>query len=907
MTLARMQQRRDSTADWASVDPVLLDGELGYDTDEDRFKIGDGVTEWTGLPWADRLEDVLAAQAAAEAAQAAAEDARDDAEAIAGLPTADAANALLIEDKESATGRAILDDIGRLTTGPLGVLSEALERKVRILTCGTSIGSFANAPNRILGAVIRDRYGAAPTYSERMGAAGGSYTADYQGWKKQRYGGRHFHRLRGDSSASQDLTFYTPQPCDVVALEFSTEANGTTAVVQVDGVTVDTIDCSGAQTYGNRAEYAVTYGYHTVTIAKPATPGIYVYLEHLEYDTADAVGVAFIDDALGGSAVNQMRAGYAPAPDGAQAAAIATVGNNGIDATFNRDDFDVIVATWTVNDAGGGMGAFASYFTPLLDRAVETTRDNNTRVIYIIEPAGHYGHPSDTNNDAFYAIRDYLLALGAEHSHWTVIDWHAALWMGDSTDEFAAYRDAFYPTAVYNPGTGEVTGGDFIHPDNIGTRIGAQAVTARLGLEPPDTYDVPSKELDRANITVEGERLVPTGATITNQGLITVRDRPSGYLTSGGPVKVPYWVDNTVPITTGAADLQDTITAAVTTDEFGKYRDLGATTPTITVGRNVLAGERFTVVMLVRGLWTVVVVGATHNMWTADGIEVPTIAGNKRITGNTGSKPAYVSFQVQRPSLGNVCDLTLGDGDLYGFWATTADKPVVTSKRFRSLRSIGPDTYMTGDLALSALTPGQTYVEDFVALGLTGGGVARKRLIPGAWARKLFTAGDTIVGVYESLDRTASGILTVRARNLTGVTTAGAQFAGGSGDLSSNAGWDEYTAYLSPGAGVTGQRRTLLVRCPVASALNIKLENGGNNAQLWLTSAGTWSTVSSNITTSFPGDNLSLTFDAPPSDTLGHNGAAIGANPMFRIAIAAPESGNVHPTVTIAKGSSALI
>mgnify|MGYP000350585442 CR=1 FL=1 len=45
----QIQIRRDSAANWTSVDPVLADGELGYELDTDYLKIGDGVTAWSSL------------------------------------------------------------------------------------------------------------------------------------------------------------------------------------------------------------------------------------------------------------------------------------------------------------------------------------------------------------------------------------------------------------------------------------------------------------------------------------------------------------------------------------------------------------------------------------------------------------------------------------------------------------------------------------------------------------------------------------------------------------------------------------------------------------------------------------------------------------------------------------------
>lgn len=46
-----MQQRRDTAAQWAAKNPVLLDGELGLVTDNpNSYKMGDGVTAWNDLP-----------------------------------------------------------------------------------------------------------------------------------------------------------------------------------------------------------------------------------------------------------------------------------------------------------------------------------------------------------------------------------------------------------------------------------------------------------------------------------------------------------------------------------------------------------------------------------------------------------------------------------------------------------------------------------------------------------------------------------------------------------------------------------------------------------------------------------------------------------------------------------------
>lgn len=41
--------RRGTAAQWSAADPVLALGEPGFETDTNTFKLGDGVTAWTGL------------------------------------------------------------------------------------------------------------------------------------------------------------------------------------------------------------------------------------------------------------------------------------------------------------------------------------------------------------------------------------------------------------------------------------------------------------------------------------------------------------------------------------------------------------------------------------------------------------------------------------------------------------------------------------------------------------------------------------------------------------------------------------------------------------------------------------------------------------------------------------------
>lgn len=47
----RMQQRRGTAQQWTDADPVLAAGEIGFETDSNKFKIGDGVNHWSTLKY----------------------------------------------------------------------------------------------------------------------------------------------------------------------------------------------------------------------------------------------------------------------------------------------------------------------------------------------------------------------------------------------------------------------------------------------------------------------------------------------------------------------------------------------------------------------------------------------------------------------------------------------------------------------------------------------------------------------------------------------------------------------------------------------------------------------------------------------------------------------------------------
>jgi hypothetical protein len=54
----RIQVRRGTTSEWNSADPTLFEGEFGYNTTLDKFKIGDGTSAWSVLEYVPTSADL---------------------------------------------------------------------------------------------------------------------------------------------------------------------------------------------------------------------------------------------------------------------------------------------------------------------------------------------------------------------------------------------------------------------------------------------------------------------------------------------------------------------------------------------------------------------------------------------------------------------------------------------------------------------------------------------------------------------------------------------------------------------------------------------------------------------------------------------------------------------------------
>ena len=54
-TVTIIQHRRDTAANWTMNNPDPAEGELCFETDTGKFKIGNGFTDWNGLPYGDTV------------------------------------------------------------------------------------------------------------------------------------------------------------------------------------------------------------------------------------------------------------------------------------------------------------------------------------------------------------------------------------------------------------------------------------------------------------------------------------------------------------------------------------------------------------------------------------------------------------------------------------------------------------------------------------------------------------------------------------------------------------------------------------------------------------------------------------------------------------------------------------
>lgn len=768
--------------------------------------------------------------------------------------------------------------MSRLTKARTGVF--------RVMQFGTSISNFDNSPNQIFIDRLKALYGDAGEQWIHAGALGGSYESSFQGWKKQPYGGPLYIRSRGESTSS-DLVF--SGHFDRLTVEVSKDAGGATCDVQIDGVTVGTLDSSGAQQYGVSQTFSATLGYHTVRVVKPSAG--FVFLERLKLWTSTAVGVETLDTTLGGSSLRNTSTLRIIGAD--SAAGIAVSGTNGVDAHFGRTDVDLFVVSHLVNDMWDSSW-YPTNWQAAVDRAIALTAATQTPIVWIIEMGGHNIMPNDAgttrNNIQLQGMRAYLLEAAKKNAHFYALDWHGMTAISD----IAVYQQTYYPLVTgLNIPAGTYTG-DFIHPNTLGQIVGTQALFGAFGLE-PSAYD--------SKIASQGDRYVATGTAVPGSAVVlgetrtypTASQRGRSVLVGGKgsgvnvqPLTAPLYVDDA--ITDYDSTINTEVAASVTSDSTGKYVDYSNAAKNMF--GNIDPGERVTVTFLASG--NISLRPNTNGqifLAGTNGASVVATAGTTIFYSAT--KPTYLTIEFSSSTNNDWLALT---GRFYAAWVTRSNgAPLITSRKFNSLRRVGPPSILVGDPVFDPTELGQQFVED-----VFGPAQVFKKKIGSCWKWDASTQAWYLAGLYECMDRTLAGYRLARIDNGT-VTYPTNALAGGNAEATTGSA----RIALSSVSIATAGTMTLTWRPLVAGTIGWQLSffNGGNNQSRWLTPDGTWgaTTATSVFTTGRDrtGEPIAVSF-ALPTDT-----ATLGTTPQLRLT---PTAGlTALSTGVLVKGSSAVV
>jgi hypothetical protein len=222
----------------------------------------------------------------------------------------------------------------------------------------------------------------------------------------------------------------------------------------VDGVSVGSIDCSGPQSYNNKATFTLSAGNHVITFSPPASG--FAYLEAYETFDSTKTGVLIRDYTRGGTALKN--AVFLAADESPQVAGIAISGNAGLLGQFDPE-CDLAIIQWTVNDSASTDGwVTGGGYAAALTELIQMHSNASIPVILIIEMAGHYSLPVPSGkNTNFNLIRQFALSLSGPLVK--VVDWHSKTIHADRLH----YAGKYYAATGVNLVDGSYTG-DFVHP-----------------------------------------------------------------------------------------------------------------------------------------------------------------------------------------------------------------------------------------------------------------------------------------------------------------------------------------------------------------------------------------------------------------------------------------------------------
>lgn len=160
----RIQQRRDTAARWAQYNPILLEGEPGYELDTDQYKIGDGEHAWNDLPY--RGDPCLQQKGTSTTTPMSQKAVTDELNALDGKLSALASGAEVSLSlnvaciyKEVATSVTVTANVSGITPETLKIMEDSLSGNV--LKSGSNVRTLTASKAYVLSTNSKALYGLA--------------------------------------------------------------------------------------------------------------------------------------------------------------------------------------------------------------------------------------------------------------------------------------------------------------------------------------------------------------------------------------------------------------------------------------------------------------------------------------------------------------------------------------------------------------------------------------------------------------------------------------------------------------------------------------------------------------------------------------------------------------------------
>ena len=428
MTLYRFELRQDTAANWTAVNPVLLSGEPGFETDTGKHKIGDGVTAWAGLSY---FIDEAALSAT-----------------FSPLPSPDSLGAKIPAGLWTPGAPSFNQKSSHLRLARAGYAKAAAAQGDVVLAWIGDSNVRGKGPGLALGDV---RGHTAPARLREKIAARGVTVSDgaaFPGAAEAAYGGASYDDSRWSFTgasvgvvnglllsldSSSGFTFTPEKNCSRFTITYLDPAWATSFTVSIDGGAATTVNGAVANAFARWESALLSAGPHTITVT--GNPTAYI---------------ASVEARNDGQGVRLATAGV----DGSQASEWAsTAANNFLDNVLFLNPVGVVIQLGS-NDKNAGRTAaqYAADMTTIINRSTAAGAE-----VLVVGPSAAYGIDF---TDYYGELYDLALSLD-----FTLIDLR---------DRIGAY------TAAQTAGMFITTAGDTIHLSAPGLDDVAAAVAGVL-------------------------------------------------------------------------------------------------------------------------------------------------------------------------------------------------------------------------------------------------------------------------------------------------------------------------------------------------------------------------------------------------------------------------------------------